>query len=325
MGTLAERFEEQRSRMLSVAYRITGSISDAEDADQESWLRLDATDSDSIDDLGAWLTTVVGRICLDRLKSAAVAREKHMGQWLPEPVVTQVVPSPEYDDPLRAVIAAEDSRYAAMVLFETLTPAMRVAFVLHDGFGVPFADIADILGSSTPSARQLASRARRIVSDLPAPVSDTEQAEAVGRLVAAMAAGDLDAVLAALDPDAMVVGDANRTTPTAVKAIRGAAGVARFLFWLLRRYGPDALDLQIPVRVNGELGTYSVGWEAEGDRRASPARVVCFVVRDGLVVSIYDIADPAKLSAIDAAQLVPVSEAAPSTAQGTRHESVENP
>ncbi|PXW31341.1 UNVERIFIED_CONTAM: RNA polymerase sigma-70 factor (ECF subfamily) [Williamsia faeni] len=324
MGSLGERFEDQRSRLLSVAYRITGSISDAEDAVQESWLRLDAADSDSIDDLGAWLTTVVGRICLDRLKSAAVKRESYVGQWLPEPIVTPIAPAPEYRDPLQAVIAAEDSRYAAMVLFETLTPAMRVAFVLHDGFGVPFADVAEILGTSTASARQLASRARRTVADVPAPAGDTAQAEAVGRLVAAMASGDMDAVLAALDPDAMIVGDANRTAPTAVKPIRGAVGVARFLFGLLRRYGPDMLSLQIPVRVNGELGTYSAGWDDEGDRRASPPRVLSFVVRDGRVAAVYDIADPAKLTAIDVAQLGPVSDAA-SAAQGTRHESVENP
>jgi RNA polymerase sigma-70 factor, ECF subfamily len=328
MGTLGERFEQHRSRLLSVAYRITGSISDAEDAVQESWLRLDASDSDAIDDLGAWLTTVVGRICLDRLKSAAAKRESYVGQWLPEPIVTPVVPAPEYRDPLHAVIAAEDSRYAAMVLFETLTPAMRVAFVLHDGFGVPFADVADILGSTTASARQLASRARRTVADVPAPVSDTEQSEAVGRLVAAMAAGDMDAVLAALDPDAMIVGDANRTAPTAVKPIHGAVGVARFLFGLLRRYGPDMLTLPTPVRVNGDLGIYSTGWEQEGDRRASVARVTSFVVRDGRVVAVYDIADPAKLTAVDISQLAPVPAPDPdaeSAAQGTRHESEENP
>ena len=297
MPSLADRFQDQRSRLLAVGYRITGSVTDAEDAVQESWLRLADVDVDSINDLGAWLTTVVGRICLDRLRSAAVRREQYVGQWLPEPVVT-ALPSSDSQDPLQAVVAAEDSRYAAMVVFETLTPAMRVAFVMHDGFGVPFAEIGALLGVNAASARQMASRARRIVSGVPAPVSEAEQAEAVQRLVAALASKNVDSVVAALDPDAVIVGDANRTTPTAVKPIHGADGVARFLLGLVRRYGESFLSEQIPVLVNGELGAYSAGWDAAGDRRASPARASCFVVRDGRVAAIYDIADPAKLKAV---------------------------
>ena len=280
-----------------MGYRITGSVTDAEDAVQESWLRLADVDVDSINDLGAWLTTVVGRICLDRLRSAAVRREQYVGQWLPEPVVT-ALPSGDPQDPLQAVLAAEDSRYAAMVVLETLTPPMRVAFVMHDGFGVPFAEIGDLLGVNAASARQMASRARRIVAGVPAPVPEAEQVEAVQRLVAALASKDVDSVVAALDPDAMIVGDANRTTPTAVKPIHGANGVARFLLGLVRRYGESFLSEQIPVLVNGELGAYSAGWDAAGDRRASPARASCFVVRDGRVAAIYDIADPAKLKSV---------------------------
>lgn len=297
MPSLADRFQDQRSRLLAVGYRITGSVTDAEDAVQESWLRLADVDVDSINDLGAWLTTVVGRICLDRLRSAAVRREQYVGQWLPEPVVT-ALPSSDSQDPLQAVVAAEDSRYAAMVVFETLTPAMRVAFVMHDGFGVPFAEIGALLGVNAASARQMASRARRIVSGVPAPVSEAEQAEAVQRLVAALASKNVDSVVAALDPDAVIVGDANRTTPTTVKPIHGADGVARFLLGLVRRYGESFLSEQIPVLINGELGAYSAGWDAAGDRRASPARASCFVVRDGRVAAIYDIADPAKLKAV---------------------------
>ena len=297
MPSLADRFQDQRARLLAVGYRITGSITDAEDAVQESWLRLADVDVDSINDLGAWLTTVVGRICLDRLRSAAVRREQYVGQWLPEPVVT-ALPSSDSQDPLQAVVAAEDSRYAAMVVLEALTPPMRVAFVMHDGFGVPFAEIGDLLGVNAASARQMASRARRIVAGVPAPVPEAEQVEAVQRLVAALASKDVDSVVAALDPDAMIVGDANRTTPTAVKPIHGADGVARFLLGLVRRYGESFLSEQIPVLVNGELGAYSAGWDAAGDRRASPARASCFVVRDGRVAAIYDIADPAKLKAV---------------------------
>lgn len=321
MTALADRFEEQRVRLLSVAYRITGSLTDAEDAVQESWFRFADSDVAKIDDLGAWLSTVVGRICLDRLKSAAVRREQYFGQWLPEPIVTPF--APEFSDPLQSVITAEDSRYAAMVVLETLTPAMRVAFVMHDGFGVPFAEVADVLGIEIPAARQLASRARRIVADVPRPVPDSEQGAAIGRLVAALSSGDMDAVVAALDPDAVIVGDANRTTPTAVKPIHGAVGVARFLFGLVRRYdGADNLTDQIPVRINGELGSYSRGWEALGERRASPARAISFVVRDGRVATIYDIADPAKLAAVQPDQLLPADS---TSAQGTRQESVENP
>ena len=297
MTSLADRFEGQRARLLAVGYRITGSVTDAEDAVQESWIRLDTVDADSIDDLGAWLTTVVGRICLDRLRSAAVRREQYVGQWLPEPVVT-ALPSGGSQDPLQAVIAAEDSRYAAMVVLETLSPAMRVAFVMHDGFGVPFAEVADILGVQTGTARQLASRARRIVAEIPARVPQAEQTEAVQRLVAALASGDVDSVVAALDPDAMILGDANRTTPTAVKPIHGALGVARFLLGLVRRYGDTFLAEQVPVLINGELGAYSAGWDAAGDRRPSPARACSFVVRDGRVAAIYDIADPGKLKSV---------------------------
>jgi RNA polymerase sigma-70 factor (ECF subfamily) len=303
MPSLADRFEDQRFRLLSVGYRITGSITDAEDAVQESWLRLSehldkrGSGAESIDDLGAWLTTVVGRICLDRLRSATVRREQYVGQWLPEPVVTRL-PAGDRRDPLQAVVDAEDSRYAAMVVLETLTPAMRLAFVMHDGFGVPFAEIAELLGIETASARQLASRARRAVATVPRPVPDTEHADAVARLVSALASGDVDSVVAALDPDATIVGDANRTTPTAVKPIHGAVGVARFLMGLVRRYGSSFLEQQVPVLINGELGTYSAGWDEAGARRASPARAVSLVVRDGRVAAIYDIADPAKLAAV---------------------------
>ncbi len=320
MVSLADRFEDQRGRLLSVAYRITGSLADAEDAVQESWIRLSDSDTETIDDLDAWLSTVVGRICLDRLKSAAARRERSVGQWLPEPIVTPF--TLESGDPLQSVITSEDSRYAAMVVLETLSPAMRVAFVMHDGFAVPFAEVAEILGIEVPAARQLASRARRIVAAAPAPVPDSEQAEAIGRLVAALLSGDMDAVVSALDPEAMIVGDANRTAPTAVKPIHGAVGVARFLFGLARRYdGADTLTDQIPVRINGELGSYSNGWEALGDRRASPPRAISYVVKDGRVAAIYDIADPAKLAAIQPDQLV----ASASSAHGTRQESVEKP
>src|SRR5882757_207942 len=158
----ADEFEGLRSHLLSVAYRLTGTFADAEDAVQDAWLRWDALGAEraGIADLRAWLTTVVSRIGLDRLRSAAHRREAYFGEWLPEPVVTPL----DGSDPLAAVVANEEARFAAMVVLERLGPDQRVAFVLHDGFAVPFAEIARVLGVSESSARQLASRARRTVA-----------------------------------------------------------------------------------------------------------------------------------------------------------------
>ena len=151
---------------MAVAYRVTGTVADAEDIVQEAWLRWDAqVGASTIADLRAWLTTVVSRLGLDRLRSAAHRRETYTGNWLPEPVVTRF----DEADPLSAVVAAEDARFAAMVVLERLSPDQRVAFVLHDGFAVPFAEVADVLGTNEAAARQLASRARKAVSPLNPP------------------------------------------------------------------------------------------------------------------------------------------------------------
>lgn len=159
-----DEFEAVRPQLLSVAYRLTGIFADAEDVVQDAWLRFDGADGD-IADPRAWLTTVVSRLALDRLRSAARRREAYVGQWLPEPMVTGC----DDADPLSVVVAHEDARYAAMVLLERLSPDQRVAFVLHDGFAVPFAEVADVLGTSAAAARQLASRARRAVACPPSP------------------------------------------------------------------------------------------------------------------------------------------------------------
>ena len=185
---------------MSVAYRLTGTVADAEDIVQDAWLRWHRQDPEKgteITDLRAWLTTVVSRLGLDRLRSAAHRRETYTGDWLPEPVVTRFDGS-RHTDPLSAVVAAEDARFAAMVVLERLSPDQRVAFVLHDGFAVPFADVAEVLGTSEAAARQLASRARKAVSVQPPPTPDPSHDEVVGRLMAAMAAGDLDASIASL-------------------------------------------------------------------------------------------------------------------------------
>jgi RNA polymerase sigma-70 factor, ECF subfamily len=158
-STRVDEFEDLRPHLLAVAYRLTGTIADAEDIVQDAWLRWHKADTGHIADLRAWLTTVVSRLGLDRLRSAAHRRETYYGEWLPEPVVTGF----DANDPLAAVVADEDTRFAAMVVLERLTPDQRVAFVLHDGFGVPFAEVASVLGVSDTAARQLASRARRVI------------------------------------------------------------------------------------------------------------------------------------------------------------------
>ncbi|MEU5840735.1 RNA polymerase sigma factor SigJ [Rhodococcus sp. NPDC047139] len=287
-------FEDCRNHLLAVAYRLTGSIADAEDAVQDAWLRLAGADVAAIRDLRAWLTTVVGRLCLDKLRSAAVRRETYVGQWLPEPVVAPLG-SVSPPDPLDEIVQHEDNRLAALVVLDSLTPAQRVAFVLHDAFDVPFDDIARVLDIATPTARQLASRARRVVSSAPPPSSPDAHEEAVGRLIAAFAAADLDAIVAALHPEARMIGDAGGTTRTALNVVVGAEKVARFFLGLLRLYGTEELTTFEPVRVNGELGLLNRGRPAADDRPGFPPRVTAWTVRDGRVWTAYDMANPQKL------------------------------
>lgn len=288
------QFEALRPHLMAVAYRLTGTVADAEDIVQEAWLRWDAQ-GDQIADLRAWLTTVVSRLGLDKLRSAAHRREAYTGNWLPEPVVTGF----DRTDPLSAVVAAEDARFAAMVVLECLSPDQRVAFVLHDGFAVPFAEVAEVLDTSEPAARQLASRARRAVSASPPAISgkpDPAHDEVVGRLMAAMAAGDLDAVVALLHPDVTFTGDSNGKAPTAVQTIHGADKVVRFIFGLARRYGPAFFSANQLVLVNGELGVYTTGNPGgDGYREMSP-RILAITVRDGKVCALWDIANPDKFT-----------------------------
>jgi RNA polymerase sigma-70 factor (ECF subfamily) len=292
-ASLAETFQSHRSHLLAVGYRVTGSVADAEDAVQESWLRLAGTDVDSVENLRAWLTTVVARICLDRLKSAASRRETYVGQWLPEPVVTAWnAPSA---DPLELVVQSEDTRLAALVVLDSLSPPQRVAFVLHDGFAVPFDDVAAILGVSAAAARQLAARARKQVDATPSPVTDPEHDAAVTRLMAAMASGDVDLVAQALHPDCRMIGDSGGTTRTAARIVRGPDKCARFFLGLVAMYGADTLGSMSPASVNGQLGCVTPGVVGE---RSFPARVGGFTVRDGLVWASYDFANPAKLRGV---------------------------
>ena len=284
--TLASTFTGHRSHLVGVAYRLTGSVADAEDAVQEAWLRLTGLSQEAragIRDLRGWLTTVVGRICLDRLRSAAVRRERYVGQWLPEPLVTS-----GEDDPLDAVVRDDGVRLAVLVVLDRLTPEQRVAFVLHDAFSVPFAEIADALGCTVATARQHASRGRKAAADADPPprVALEEQREVLERFLQALSTGDVDAVIGLLHPDVVLVGDGGGKARTAARVVSGADKVARFILGLLRRYG--AVEGQ-PALVNGDVGLV---FGAQGE--LTP-RVEAVVVRDGKVAGVYDMSNPDKL------------------------------
>jgi RNA polymerase sigma-70 factor, ECF subfamily len=284
-------FEALRPHLMSVAYRLTGTVADAEDIVQDAWLRWAAHDGE-IADLRAWLTTVVSRLGLDRLRSAAHRRESYVGQWLPEPVVTGFARG----DPLSAVVANEDARFAAMVVLERLSPDQRVAFVLHDGFAVPFAEIAEVLETTAAAARQLASRARRAVSTEPPPKPDPEHDEVVGKLMAAITAGNLAATVALLHPGVTFTGDSNRMAPTAPRVIHGPDKVARFLFGLAQRYGPAFVTTSQVALINGELGAYTAGSPGEDGYQPIMPRITAVTVRDGKVSALWDIANPDKFT-----------------------------
>ncbi|MGW5385856.1 RNA polymerase sigma factor SigJ [Nocardia sp. NPDC003963] len=301
---LADLFESHRGHLLAVAYRLTGSVADAEDAVQESWLRLTGTSQSEIEDLRAWLTTVVSRLCLDRLRSAAVRRESYVGQWLPEPVVTPLSGAPGAD-PLASVVQRQEFRMAALVVLDQLTPPQRVAFVLHEGLAVPYGEIAGILDITPEAARQLAARARKVVREqTPPAAADSDHEAAVHKLLVALSTGDARAVAAVLHPDAVMIGDSGGTTQTARNMIFGPDKVARLFLGLIRRYGLDGSGVDFVaetmefVRVNGQLGVLVHARAGDGDHPGFPARIMGFTVVDGVVRGAYDHANPAKLSGI---------------------------
>jgi RNA polymerase sigma-70 factor, ECF subfamily len=298
--TQVSDFEALRPHLMAVAYRLMGTVADAEDIVQEAWLRWDKQDpkkGEAITDLRAWLTTVVSRLGLDRLRSAAHRRETYTGNWLPEPVVTGL-PGSQGADPLSSVVAHEDARFAAMVVLERLSPDQRVAFVLHDGFSLPFSEVAEVLGTNEPAARQLASRARKALNRQggPPPKPDPSHNEVVGQLLAAMAEGDLETVVSLLHPDVTLTGDSNGKASTAINVIHGADKVARFMFGLARRYGPAMFTSYQLGLVNGELGGYTAGCPASDGYREMMPRIMAMTVRDGKVCALWDIANPDKFS-----------------------------
>src|ERR687890_2516140 len=244
---LVQRFEEHRSHLRAVAYRMLGSISEADDAVQEAWLRLSRSDTSGIENLGGWLTTVVGRVCLDMLRSRKSRREEPLGARLPEPILSRE----DGLDPEREALVADSVGLALLVVLETLSPAERLAFVLHDMFAVPFEEIGPMVGRSPTAARQLASRARRRVrGEAPPPDPDLpRQREVVDAFFAAAREGDFDALVAVLDPDVVLRSDGGAARPDATRVVRGARAVAERAL-TFARLSPFVR----PALVNGAAG-----------------------------------------------------------------------
>ncbi|MFE3450912.1 RNA polymerase sigma factor SigJ [Nonomuraea sp. NPDC059194] len=273
---LADRFEDHRAHLKAVAYRMLGSLSEADDAVQEAWLRLSRTDVSGVDNLGGWLTTVVARICLDLLR-ARERREEPAGEHFPDPVVT----AEDGGDPEHEAMLVDSVGLAMLVVLDTLAPAERLAFVLHDLFAVPFEEIAPIVGRSTAATRQLASRARRRVRETaPAPDPDvSRQRKVVDAFLAAARGGDFEALVSVLDPDIVL----RSVSMAGVAVLRGAATVAQ----QATRFGRAAAGSR-SVLVNGVAGVVSL---LDG----KPFSLMSFTVVDGRIVEIYAVTDPERL------------------------------
>jgi RNA polymerase sigma factor (sigma-70 family) len=282
INLLAERFEENRTHMKAVAYRMLGSASEADDAVQEAWLRLSRTGTSGVENLGGWLTTVVARVCLDMLRSRKSRREEPIEARVPEPIVSRE----DGTDPEHEALLADSVGLALLVVIETLAPAERLAFVLHDMFDLPFDEIAPIVGRSPAAARQLASRARRRVQGATTnPGADlTRQREVVNAFLSASRGGDFDALLALLDPDVVLRADRSAVRAGASKEVRGAAAVAG-TFSGRARFAELAL-------VNGAIGAV---W-APGGR---PRVVFGFTITRGKIVEIDLLADLERLRKLD--------------------------
>ncbi|MFC8730897.1 sigma-70 family RNA polymerase sigma factor [Luteimicrobium sp. NPDC057192] len=276
--TVAEAFEEQRGRLVAVAYRMLGSHADAEDAVQEAWLRLSRQDADGIDNLAGWLTTVVGRICIDTLRTRRTHPESAAGE-LPEPVVTEDVDGPE-----EGAVLADSVGLALLVVLDTLRPDERLAFVLHDLFGVPFDEIAPVVDRSTDATKMLASRARRKVQGTPQPADRRRQREVVDAFLAASRAGDFDALLRVLDPDLRWTRHTSHGTIVKVGAEALAAQARR---------GADARFTARRVLVDGTPGL--LAWGPTG---RPLALMTCTVVGDR-ITEIVSFMDPKVLESID--------------------------
>jgi RNA polymerase sigma factor (sigma-70 family) len=279
---LAERFEERRTRLRAVAYRMLGSLSEADDAVQESWLRLNRTNADAIENLDAWLTTVVARVSLNMLRARKTRREEPIEAQLPEPILDRA----EGMNPEHEALLSDSVGLALLVVLETLTPAERLAYVLHDMFSVPFDEIGSILERSPEAARQLASRGRRRIrgaETIPAADAGAQQ-EVVEAFLAAARDGDFDALLAVLDPDVVLREDTGSGT---IVEIRGAENVAR----RARSVSRQGLVAR-PALVNGGAGWVSL---LDGEIYA----IAGLTVQDGRIARMEILLDPARLALVD--------------------------
>src|ERR1700729_366594 len=280
---LAQQFEEQRPHLRAVAYRMLGSLSEAEDAVQDAWIRLSRADRSEVENLGAWLTTVVARVALNSLRSRKTRREQPLDVHLPDPIIDRA----DGTDPEHEALLADSVGLALLVVLETLTPAERLAFVLHDMFAVPFEQIATIVERSPDATRQLASRARRRVRGT-APIPDADlgaQWQVVDAFIAAAREGDFDALVAVLDPDVVLRADAGLTGLS--RHVSGATtGAGQALMW-------SRVDLSLRrALINGAAGMVSL-------RNGRPFSVGAFIVRNGRIVEIDILADPERVSQLD--------------------------
>jgi RNA polymerase sigma factor (sigma-70 family) len=282
---LAQRFEANRSHLRAVAYRMLGSLSEADDAVQEAWIRLSRTDTSEVDNLRAWLTTVVGRVALNMLRSRRTRREAPLEPHVADPIVsTEAGPDPEQE-----ALLGDSLGLALLAVLDALSPAERVAFVLHDVFGVPFDNLAQIVGKSPAATRQLASRARRRIRGAPVPDTNLDgQWQVVDAFLAASRAGDFERLLAVLDPDVVLRADGGTARPDLVTLVRGAEAVAQGAM-TFRRYTETATR----ALVNGVPG--GIAWSPDG----RPFAVVSITVAGGRIVSLDILADPDRLGRLN--------------------------
>jgi RNA polymerase sigma factor (sigma-70 family) len=285
---LAEEFEQHRTHLRGVAYRMLGSMAEADDAVQEAWLRLARSDTAQVRNLRGWLTTVVSRICLDLLRSRKSRREESLEVHVPDPIVTRLDADPE-----AAAEQADAVTLALLVVLDALNPRERMAFVLHDMFGVPFEQIAEIVGSTPAAATQLASRARRRVRSTPPPAADlSTQRKVLDAFTSAAQHGDFEALVAVLDPDVTLRADAGPGRRSVV--VHGAVAVASQAT-AFRRSGHE--PAQVTVLVNGAVGMI-------GLRNGRPVSVFSPVIRNGRIVEINILADPERLARLDLSDVV---------------------
>ncbi|MFF0429900.1 RNA polymerase sigma factor SigJ [Streptomyces sp. NPDC004520] len=281
---LARRFDADRGHLRAVAYRMLGSLSEAEDAVQEAWFKLSRSDVSGVENLSGWLTTVVGRVCLDMLRSRGSRREDPLEYYVPDPVVRVA----DTTDPEHAAELTESVGLALLVVLDTLGPAERLAFVLHDMFAVSFDEIAEIVDRTPAATRQLASRARRRVQDAtPAPGPDARrQREIADAFLAAAHGGDFEGLLAVLDPDVVLRADGGRTLAAVSKVVRGAeAVIAQALTYAKFRTGV------LRVVANGQPAVVSVV-------QGRPGSIMTFTIVEDRIVELHILADPERMAAL---------------------------